>query len=171
MKKHNLHNIKSAGFKIPDGYLESLNEQILSKLKNEDTLDTFKETAFKTPDGYFDSLEERILNKASDKRESKVVSLFNRRNIIYISGIAATILLLLNLFIFNNSPTFDTLETETVENYVISESIDSYEIASLLTNEQLNEDSFVEYNFEEEIVEEYLLNNIDIEDLMLEQIN
>ncbi|MCF7568573.1 hypothetical protein L3X37_09370 [Sabulilitoribacter arenilitoris] len=168
MKDKKLHNIKSTGFEVPKGYFDAFEENLLNKISKEENTLNVNSNGFKTPEGYFDSLEERIIQNLSEEKETKVIPLINRKTIIYISSIAAAVLLLFNLSIFESSFTVGDLETETVENYVIDENISSYEIASLLTEDELNEDNLVDYNFEEENIEEYLLNNADIEELLIE---
>ena len=162
MKQNRLHNIKETGYKTPKGYFESLEDQIISQIK----LSEFDTTGFKIPEGYLDSFESRVINSLSEKETIKVISLFSKRTIIYASSIAAAILLLLNLSIFEND-SWD-LEAQTVENYIIDEAISSYEIASLLEDEDLIEENFVNYNFSAENIENYVLDNADIEELILE---
>lgn len=168
MKKKKLHNINVTGFKTPNDYFESLEEKIFSKLNTENQLDSIKKTGFKVPDNYFESLNEKILDVNLDKKEPKVISLFNKRNLVYISSIAAAILLLFNLSIFDNKPTFDNLDIETVENFIEDENISSYDIAALFSDEQIAEGMIIEYTVNHDNIEEYLLNNADIEYLMLE---
>ncbi|GAA4961257.1 hypothetical protein [Algibacter aquimarinus] len=169
MKNENLNNIKTPGFKTPDNYFESFDDVLLNKLKTEKTLNTVKTTGFKTKKDYFDNLEDKILNKLSKKNDTKVISLVSRKTIIYVSSIAAAILLLFNLSIFGRTTeTFDNLETETVENYIIDENISSYEIAALLTQEQIEENITIDYSIDEDNIQEFLINNADIEDLMVE---
>jgi hypothetical protein len=168
MKDKNLHNIKSSGFKIPKDYFDTLDKKILNNIDDANALKNIKSTSFKVPENYFDTIEKQITDKLSKEQETKVISLINKKTIIYISSIAAAILILFNLSIFDNDPSFDNLETETVENYIINESISSYEIASLFTTDQLSESDFFEHEFDEKNLEEYLLNNADIEALMIE---
>ncbi|GAA3654183.1 hypothetical protein [Flavivirga jejuensis] len=166
MKQKKLHNIKETGFKVPDNYFNNLEDVILShaKLKKMSS-----DSGFKLPDDYFDTLEDSIIKKVSTKTPTKVIPLFRKRTLIYISGVAAAVLLLFNLSIFEKELTFDSLDIETVENYIISENIGSYEIATLLPEEDLLEENFIEYNnVEVEAVETYILNNIDVEDIFIE---
>ena len=121
MKNKNLHNIESSGFKVPDDYFESLEEQVFSKLNTENKLDSIKETGFKVPDDYFETLSDTILDNNLEKKAPKVIQLFSKRNLVYISGIAAAILILFNLSVFDNKPSFDNLAIETVENYLFDE--------------------------------------------------
>jgi hypothetical protein len=168
MKTKKIHNIESTGFKTPSGYFDSLEKNILDKIDIENTSSIPKKTGFEVPDSYFNNLEDTIAEKVAGNKQVKIISLFSTKNLIYASSIAATIIILISLSIFRTQPSFDNLETETVENYIISESISSYEIASLLNDDELNEDEFVDLNLENENIEAYLLNNIDIEDLMIE---
>lgn len=168
MKNKKIHNIKSTGFKLPNDYFESFDDKVISKLNTESPLDSIKETGFKVPDNYFDAFSDTILEKNLGGKKSKVIQLFNKRNLIYVSSIAAAILLLFNLSIFDIKPTFDNLETETVENYIIDENIGSYEIAALLSDEHIEENIIIDYSINEDNIEEYLLNNADIEALMIE---
>lgn len=168
MKNKKIHNIKSAGFKTPDDYFESFNDRIFSNLNTESPLNEIENTGFIVPDDYFESLKDTVLNTHFNKKETKVIQLLNKRNLIYMSSIAAAILLLFNLSIFENKPSFDNLENETVENYIIDENISSYEIAALLSDEQIEEGLIIDYSFSEDNIEEYLFNNADIEALMIE---
>ena len=165
MKPNKLNNIKNTGFKVPNDYFENIDDIILStaKLKN-----TFTDTGFSIPDTYLNTLEDKILNKITKKNTPKVIPLFNRRTLVYASSIAAAILLLFNLSIFEKDITFDSLDIETAENYIMNEIYDSYEIATLLTEEELAEDNFLEYDFNEQIIEAYIIDHLDIEDLIVE---
>jgi len=164
----NLNKIKSTGFKIPDDYFESFEESILSKLNGESKLSAVKTSGFKKPDNYFITLEESIVQKLSQKKETKIIKLNSKRTLLYVSGIAAAILLLFNLSIFDNKPSFDDLETETVENYIFDENINSYDIAALLSDEQIEKIIIKDHSLNEDNIEEYLLDNADIEALMIE---
>ncbi len=169
MKNKNLHNIKSSGFKVPNAYFDTFEKKILNNIDEAHSLNNIKSTSFKVPENYFDSIETRITERISEEvQETKVISLINKKTVIYISSIAAAILILFNLSIFDNNPSFDNLETETVENYILDENISSYEMASLFSTDQLHESDFIEHEFDEENLKEYLLNNADIEALMLE---
>ncbi|MDD7884859.1 hypothetical protein [Flavivirga sp. 57AJ16] len=165
MKQDKLHNIKETGFNVPDGYFNALEDALLSDIKLKKMA---SDSGFKLPEGYFSTLENTIIDKVSIKASTKVVPLFRKRALIYISGIAAAVLLLFNLSIFQNKPTFNSLDFETVENYIMNENIGSYEIASLLSEEDLLEENFVDYQVVEETVETYILDYLDVEDIILE---
>jgi uncharacterized membrane protein YvbJ len=167
MKNRKLHHIKSHGFKVPKDYFNAFEENLLNRIEEEAHLPK-TETGFKVPNGYFNAIEDNVLQKLSEETKTKVISLFNKKTIVYISSVAAAILLLFNLSIFEKTPSFDNLETETVETYILNENISSYEIASLFTDTELNDNNFVDHNLDAENIEEYLLNNADIEALLIE---
>ena len=161
MNKNKLHNIKENGFKVPEGYFDSLEGNIMSELKLKEQVNT---SGFSTPHNYFEALEDHILDQVSEEKDIKVIKLFSRKGIVYASAIAAAVLLLFNLSIFGKSEEW-VIDNETVENYILDENIDSYEIASLLNEEDLLEDNFIEFNIEENTIENYILDNLNVEDL------
>lgn len=167
MKNKNLNNIKSPGFKLPDGYFKSFDQKVLEKLYKKSSSKNL-ESGFKIPKNYFTTVENTIINKVTEQDHVKVISIFNKRNIIYITSIAAAVLLLFNLSIFEKAPSFDNLDVETVENYLLDESISSYEIAAILSDDELNNNVSIDYKFEDESIEAYLLEHADIETLMIE---
>jgi len=166
--KLNLNNIKNTGFKTPNNYFDAVEDNIMDAIQQENNLNLSKKTGFKTPDNYFETIEDAVINKLNKKDNSKVIKLFNKRNLIYASSIAAAILLLFNLSIFNREVTFDSLDTQTVENYIISEGIDSYELAALLTESEFLEVDFLDETIADETLESYLLDNLELEELIIE---
>ncbi|TGV02692.1 hypothetical protein [Flavivirga rizhaonensis] len=166
MKQKKLHNIKETGFKVPDDYFNTLENVILSDIKLKKVS---KDSGFKLPEDYFNNLEDTIIDKVSTKTPTKVISLFRKKTIIYLSGIAAAVLLLFYISFPEKKPAFDSLDFETVENYIMNENIGSYEIATLLTEEDLLEEHFIEYKEgDEDTIETYILDNLDIDDIILE---
>jgi hypothetical protein len=166
--KLNLNNLKKTGFNTPDNYFDAVEDKIMNAIKQENNGNLSKETGFKTPDNYFDAIEDAIIKKVETKNIPKVIKLFTRKNLLYASSIAAAILLLFNLSIFEKEVTWDSLDTLTVENYIIEEGIDSYELAALFTDDDFSDADFIEQNITDEDLENYLLNNLDIEELVIE---
>jgi len=149
----NLNNIKKTGFKTPDNYFDAVEDNIMNAIKQENNLNLSKETGFKTPNNYFDAIEDVIINKIETKSTPKVILLFSKRNLLYASSIAAAVLLLFNLSIFDKEDPWDSLDTLTVENYILEEGIDSYELAALLTDDDFLEIDFIEQNISDETLE------------------
>lgn len=164
MKTNKLHNVKETGFKVPKDYFDTLEYTVLNNIKLKEQP---SESGFITPNNYFDTLEDAILSKISEKESPKVISIFSRRNIIYACSIAAAVLLLFNLSIFEKESGWEDIKAETVENYIINENIGSYEIASLLIDEELNENNFTDIEFSDEALENYFLDHTTVEDLII----
>lgn len=166
MKDKKLHSIKHPGFKTPEDYFDSLEQRLFSQAKLKGQLDS---SGFAMPENYLNGLEDTILNKIA-KEEPKVISIFSKRTWIYASSIAAAVLLLFTLSILQTKPTsFETLDIETVENYILEENVvDSYELAALMTEEELTESGFIDANFDENHIETFLLEHLEVEDLLLD---
>lgn len=148
-------NKKSTGFKVPEGYFESLDSKLLGVTKAHSTIGTTGETGFKVPDGYFE-------NFRATPKKPKVVTL---KRVLYISSIAAVLTLLFTVISPKEELNFDSLETATIENYLLEESYETSEIASLLNENQLTMESF-DLVPEEEQLEDYLIQNTSIENLI-----
>ncbi len=166
MKKDKLHNIKSTGFKTPDHYFDNFEARLKNRLSSEDKIESIETTGFNVPDNYFDTFEENILQKLSEEDGKPVVQLFNRKKIYYITGIAASLILLLSLFI--NKGEVSEISVEMVETYLENQDLDSYELAQLLSDADVLEENFTitETNYTEENLESYLLDNVDIETML-----
>lgn len=163
-----LNNIKTTGFKVPKDYFNTLEDNILSKVKGDTVLKDIGKSGFEIPDNYFDTIEDTIFNKLNSKESPKVISLFNKRNIIYLSGVAAAIIIMFGIFMNTGNSTNMELDYEVVETYIIDENISSYEIASLLTEDELlNINSeIMDEAYNDESMEDYLLENVNFEDII-----
>jgi hypothetical protein len=168
MKNKNLHNINKTGFKSPKNYFESFEDTLMNKINNNQSLNDINETGFELPNNYFENFEGKLHKRISKENEPKAVRLFTRRNLVYLSGVAAAILILFNLSIFDKEITWDSLDAQTVENYIIGEDFDSYELASLLPDDQLLESNFISNTISDDTLENYLIDNLDLEDIIIE---
>ena len=166
MKKKNIYNITSNGFKTPKDYFTSFDDKLMERLKNEPNFEV-TESGFIAPDNYFDSLEDKVFEKLDIKKETSVISIFRSKKLYYISGIAASILLLLAIFV-NNPNTTEELSPEMVENYFMDSDLDTYELADLLSDADILKDDFklIETNYNEDNLEDYLIDNADIEAIL-----
>ena len=168
MKNKKLHNIDSPGFSVPKDYFESLDESLLNIINEEKLKELSSDSGFEIPKNYFDELGIRLEKHLHSNKKSRVINLFDDKILRYATGVAAAIVILMALTLTNSKPSFDNLENETVENFVIDEDISSYEIASLLSEDQLDEEVFISHDLNEENLENYLLNTSDIEALIIE---
>ncbi len=162
MKDNKLNNIDNSGFKIPDDYFANLEDQVMSHIK----IDEASGSGHKMPEDYLDNLENSILNKAGKEPQPKVISLFNKRNLIYISSVAAAIVLFFSIGIFNTPDPFSELDDELVENYILNEITDA-DLAELIENQEIDHTQFIDYNLNEDILDSYL-QSADIEELITE---
>ncbi|NOY48366.1 MAG: hypothetical protein GXO84_09280 [Chlorobi bacterium] len=163
-----LNNIKNTGFKVPKDYFNTLEDTILSKIKAESILKDIDSPGFEIPNGYLDTLEDTVFNKLPKKENPKVISLFSKKNLIYISGVAAAIVIMFGFFWNNTNASEMELDYEMVESYLIDQNISSYEIASLLTEEELSniDSEIMNEAFNDEDMEDYLLENVNFEDII-----
>ena len=146
-------NIKQSGYKTPEGYFDNIEETVFNKMKAQSSLDSIKKPGFKVPEDYFSTVEDNVFNMLkADEKEVKVVSLFSKRNLLYYSGIAATLVLMFTIFKPDSELSFDSLETELVESYISTHSINSSDLATLWNETDLNDMAFNEYEFLDETV-------------------
>ena len=164
MKEKKSDTINPSGFKVPKDYFSHVEAQILSEVHLKNTVDT---SGFDVPDSYFETLENNIFQKLEEEQDVKVITLFSWKKVMYVSAIAACLVLIFNVF-YNASETitFDSLETASIENYLEQEDYTSYELASLLTDDELNTNNFTDTKISEESLEDYLLDQSDIEDFI-----
>ncbi|MFD2561355.1 hypothetical protein [Aquimarina rubra] len=161
----------SSGLKEPDSYFDTFENQLMQKLnidKNDSsTLADNLKTGLTTPDNYFENVENTILQKTIGANpDTKVVSLFTRKNILYVSGIAAMIAMIISVSINSNradSFSFDTLALTDIQEYFEegNAEISDAEIAELLDDNI----SFVNTINEDEISDEELENYLSDEEL------
>ncbi|RLJ62477.1 hypothetical protein CLV86_2083 [Lacinutrix venerupis] len=158
MKNENLNNVKKTGFKVPQNYFEEFENSILTeaKLKN-----LVIDSGFKAPEGYLDNFSVPI------EKETKVISIFSKKNMLLVSSIAAAIVLFFSLNVFDNSPlSFDDLDTTTVDNYILNET-EIGDLTYLFQDNELSENQFIDYSLSDEALDNYI-ENIDFNDLYSE---
>lgn len=166
---NNLNNIQDSGFKAPKDYFESLEDSIMHAIKEDEISEKVTASGMQPPKGYFENLENSILSKVlEEKSQPKVISLFSKQNLLYASSIAAALVIMLSVYFNQDDITFDTIDVELVENYILDQNIDSFELALLLKDDELATDTFIDSDLYGETLEDYLLENTDIEDLIIE---
>ena len=164
--KTNLNNIKDSGFQVPKDYLDNFEASIISHVNLKEKV---SDAGFTAPKDYFENIEDTILTKVIKEESIKVIPLFNKRNLIYISGIAAAIFVLFNLPTLNKEVTYASLSTETVEDFVLNEDYSANDLAILFNDIELLEgDGFNSISFTEEAMQDYLNNNLELNDLYTE---
>ena len=166
MKTDKSYKINNGGFKVPDDYFENFEQDLMDTIHLKSNV---PESGFKVPMNYFESLDERIMDSIESTSSSKVIRLQPWKSVVTIAAVAATILLMLGFFINSNDPLdFEKLETASIESYISEEDYSEYELAALLQIEALTNDNFVNTQISEEKLEDYLLENTDLESLFIE---
>jgi len=164
MKRNSLKNINKTGFKVPENYFEDFQEALLSELKLKELC---ANSVFKVPENYFETLDDKILKAVKDQKETKVIKLFSWKKIAYTTPIAASVIIMLGiLFNKNSSLSIDKIETASIENYILTEELESNEMASLFSNEDLSDISFTNNNLNPETLEDFVLDNLEIEEII-----
>jgi len=158
-----LSELKSmkTGFEIPNGYFDALEDKVMSKLITEDTNDI--------PEGYFDTIEDRVFEKIKNE-EPKVISLKNRFvKIATPMAIAASILLLITLQLFNTNQEdiFANLETSEIETWINNGDLDlsTFEITSVYSDANFENLELYDAYSDDDLME--YLGDIDLESFIL----
>jgi hypothetical protein len=166
MKTNKLHNIKSTGFKTPDDYFDTFEDHLFQRLEEKESIAGIETSGYTVPKDYFNSIEENVLSKIKSE-DKPVISLKSRNTVYYITGIAASLLVLVALFL-NNEKTEDLITAEMAQVYFEERSINSYDLLELLSESDLSEEDFniIDTPYEEDNLETYLLENSDIETIL-----
>ena len=154
------------GMKVPEGYFESFEERLAVKIAEEALP---KASGFKVPDGYFDTLEVSILQQIEKETTVKVVPLYKRKSVIYITSIAACLALIFTIFTSNETKEA-VIEVADIEAYFNEGNLDydSTDIAQLLNDTDLEGLLLETDNISLESLEDYLLENLDDTTLLIE---
>ena len=125
-------------------------------------------SGFKVPDNYFEQFEAKMMAQIPVEKETKVVSLFYRKQ-VWISAIAAVFLLAIAIPVYFNMASESNLDASTIENYLaqqqnvgiteLSKHLTDDDIIALEKNLSLNEsnpDAVEDYLSESENLEYYI---------------
>lgn len=118
---------------------------------------------FKTPQNYFEEFETSLFQKIKTFPSAKVSNVRTRSSWFTPISVAASIALFIG-FLFNyKSDTFSELNSESIENYLQSETLSvSNEIENYLDDQDLIEiEKTIPINQNE--MDDYLLTNVDVE--------
>ncbi|WP_264369686.1 hypothetical protein [Flavobacterium lacisediminis] len=126
---------------------------------------------FKVPENYFDQFEAKMMEQISTEKETKVVSLFYRKQ-VWISAIAAVFLLAIAIPVYFNMASESNLDDSTIEMYLSQQqSINTNELTQHLTNEDITalENSLSLNEANSDVLEEYLSESENLEYYINEQ--
>ena len=186
MKKNILDILKEkgTGFKVPEGYLDSIESAVDLKLKEnnfplengytvpDNYFDTFENKVVdklqmnSVPNGYFNTIEDNVFEKLRKEEKSKVIDFSSRiKKALIPLSVAASILFVL-ILTYNGDNEVSPALAQTEIDYLIDEdfiTLNSYEIA-----EVYNDTDIDDINLNEELDLTDYVNGIDVEILMLE---
>ena len=92
---------------------------------------------FKVPDNYFDQFEAKMMAQIPEQKETKVVSLFYRKQ-VWISAIAAVFLLAIAIPVYFNMASENNLDASTIENYLaLQQNVGITELSKHLTDDDI----------------------------------
>ena len=125
-------------------------------------------SGFKVPENYFEQFEAKMMAQIPVEKETKVVSLFYRKQ-VWISSIAAVLLLAIAIPVYFNMVKENNLDAGTIEVYLsqqqgigiteLSKHLTDEDIAELENNVSLNEansDAVEDYLSESENLDYYI---------------
>ncbi|WP_378172195.1 hypothetical protein [Aquimarina sp. SS2-1] len=157
----------SSGLKEPYNYFDTFETKLMEKLNTEtqepSVLSEKLKTGLTVPEKYFENLEDSILKQTIEKNnDTKVISIFSRANIIYFSGIAAMIAIIISITTFNQKETlsFDTVALSDIQKYFEegNAELSDAEIAELFNGKIDLTETFYEDEISDEELENYLSN-------------
>jgi propanediol dehydratase large subunit len=94
-------------------------------------------SGFKVPDNYFEQFEAKMMEQISTEKETKVVSLFYRKQ-VWIGAIAAVFLIAIAIPVYFNMANNSNLDDTTIENYLVQQQgIGITELSKHLTDEDI----------------------------------
>ncbi len=155
----------TSGFKVPNDYFINIEEDILIdiSLKNK-----IPDSGLNVPETYFKSLEIDFLKNQNTNEDSTVKSLFNWKKALYPTAAAAVLFLFTLTLYFNTNKGFtsESLDSVSIEDYLLNEDLTSYELSILLGDKDLSIDFYTTDAISEDQLETYLLDNSEIEFLI-----
>jgi len=164
MKNKKLHSVKKSGFETPNNYFETFEEQLLRNIKLSETVE---KSGFKTPEDYFETFEDKFQQTFEKQNNTKVIALFNWKQVASVAAIAACLLLMFTLFYPQQDDlAFEDIETVAIENYLDARDYSTDDFAALISEETLSKKNFINQDIDEAQLENYLLD-VDLEEFLL----
>jgi hypothetical protein len=155
----------TSGFTVPSNYFSNIEEDLLVDLSLKHKV---QDSGFKVPEAYFKTLEGNVIEHLSTNEDRTVRPLFNWEKALYPTAAAAVLLLFMFTIYFNTSETLtlESLDSVSIEDYLLDEGLTSYELSVLLSDQELIIDQYTSDTISEDQLETYLLDNSEIEYLI-----
>jgi hypothetical protein len=119
-------------------------------------------SGFTAPEGYFDSFTDRIMQQLP-AQETPVIPLYRRAK-VWLSGVAAVLVLALGLTVYFKTGTTKQPDDSAIENYLVYQSglnsydliqnLDQQDIKELEQSIAINDDAIADYLYEQNIINE-----------------
>ena len=167
MKKNNLHNVESSGFKTPNNYFESFEADLFDRLNEKEEFNFSENAGFTVPKDYFDTVENNVLEKLNEPSEKPVISLKSKNTFYYVAGIAASFIILFGLVFNNDRISLENIDTVLIENYLYQQEYSNDDFASMFKTSDISETDFIDIHISDETLNQYF-ENIEPEDLIFE---
>ncbi len=153
---------KNSGFKIPEDYLDTFNDNLLNKIASEDQSSIPKNEGFKIPERYFNSLHKNITSKLEEK-PTKIITLKSYKKYYYSAISVAAVLLLFFTIQPKKSNNISDLASSEIDAYFEDTDLglSTYEIAEVIPVDDLELDDVLETTINDEDIVNYLDDNID----------
>ncbi|RKN81628.1 hypothetical protein [Ulvibacterium marinum] len=161
---------KKQDFKTPEGYFDSFTDKMKQKLSGEEIHLPVKD-GFRVPENYFENLNEKIVQKI-DEKDTKVIKLRRYMKFYYAAAsVAAILVLVFGLRSNQDEFTFEDLANSDLETFLENNDIglSSYEIAEVISVEELEINDILENQINDENIMEYLDDTVDdVDELNIE---
>ncbi|MEZ7500077.1 hypothetical protein QO200_15170 [Flavobacterium sp. Arc3] len=135
------------------------------KLENEPKI----ESGYKTPEHYFENFSEQLMHKLP-KKETKVISLFQKNKKILMMVAAVLVIALLVPVFYTSTVNVNNneIDTATLENYLSYQSnINQYDLINDLEVDEID-NIHTNVALEDATIEDILVSNANLEHLIIE---
>jgi len=167
--KSKLKQDKTSGYIVPQDYFVNFEEVVSKKMFNRQHLEEVNNPGFKVPKKYFSTFEERLYNSIHNQETAvKSFPIFSINTVLYLSGIAAALLILVAVLMPTNNLSLDNIETELLETFITINDFDTSELAMIWDSSEINNLEFYNYEFLDETINDYIIDDLTIEDFLIE---
>ncbi|PXX24945.1 hypothetical protein [Arenibacter sp. ARW7G5Y1] len=156
---------KNNSFKVPEGYFDTLSNDLMKKIAKEDISTPLNE-GFKVPEGYFENINSKILGQLENTPvEPKVIPLKSYKKHYYTAASIAAVILLFLSVQFNSvkTPSYSDLANSDIEHYFEFNDLElsSYDLAEILPIHDLDLNDILESRLDNDNIIDYLDSHID----------
>lgn len=157
------------GFEVPTNYFNSFEDKLFKNLPVNKAVNAQNKTGFNIPNHYFENFDEHLFDASQIPKPSKVIKLWSYQNLAYATSVAAAVILVITL-VFNSQKTldFESLEVASIQNYIETTDFSTYDIASLLTDNELTSELISQESISDQALENYLIERTNFEDLLID---